>query len=261
MGKPGIVPRSSCSLVNTETWVKGLAKENDHLLKENLASLRVLGEKQNVTLLLREVISDPALLSSIASRSYTHINHFDKIILIDAPSHNYRLTLHVWWPINQNKQLDDEPMHDHRFDFWSTILTGKLKSYYFSQASSGKQYQKFEYIPEEENTSSIMRYIGESKLKETRCTELRVGDCYYLPYSVIHKILLLKDQVTSTLVLRGPQLKRSAYIYKSCHTPIDYELDRPVMGADELKVKLTALCDILVQERQVDRRQVVLQHG
>ena len=157
MGKPEINPRSPCSLVDAENWVRGLAKEKDNLFKENLATLRILAEKQNVTCFLTHVISDNTLLSSIASRSYTHINHFDKIVLVDAPSHNYRLTLHIWWPLDSNNQLDDEPMHSHRFDFWSTVLTGKLKSQFFDRVSDQQQYRDFEYIPEDENMSSVMR--------------------------------------------------------------------------------------------------------
>jgi hypothetical protein len=55
-----------------------------------------LGHPNNVVPLLQTISSDPEHLSDSASRSYSHSNGFDKIVLFSGA--DYKLRLHLWWP-------------------------------------------------------------------------------------------------------------------------------------------------------------------
>ena len=110
------------------------------------------------------------LLERVAGRSYRHVNHFDKIVLIDdGDASHFRLTMHFWRPPYLNGELDDELIHDHRFTFWSKVLCGTLQSQNFKRSTSGSEFRAFSYCPENENkdAKNIYRYEGPVSLERT----------------------------------------------------------------------------------------------
>jgi hypothetical protein len=236
----------SCSLQRIQELLRVLVNEKRHRTNEdNLALLRLLGQKQNFTFLLNQIRCDSILMKSVADRSYTHFNYFDKIVLIDSPENGYRLTLHIWWPPFTEGELNEDRIHNHRFDFWSVIITGKLKSQFYCEASNGKKYYKSVYIPIEKQPRSSMQYIGETELVKTNYSELNPGDSYFLTYTSIHKVVLPKDQVTSTLVLRGPRVRSRADVFNSFMPCTKSWINPPRIRATELEQKLASLCRIL----------------
>ena len=52
------------------------------IVKANLNVIRALGEPTQIIDLLKRILADPFVISQIAARSYHHVNHFDKIVLI-----------------------------------------------------------------------------------------------------------------------------------------------------------------------------------
>jgi hypothetical protein len=239
-------PQCSFSLENVKTLLVKLDRgRNEQAIKNNLAMLRFLGAKENIALLLNQIINNYDLLSEISARSYIHTNYFDKIVLVDSRDNGYRLTLHVWWPPYSDEQLNEERIHSHRFDFWSVILTGTLCSQFFQQVSKGRILNTWTYIPEETNTDSSLRYVGQSRLKAELCTEKNPGDLYYLPYTSIHRVALPNEQITSTLVLRGPRLRASAKVYNSSPPIASAPVSPPAMKIEDLFRKLSTLCDLV----------------
>lgn len=94
-------------------------------------------EKEDVIYLIKDVLNNPELLSKVANRSYTHALGFDKIVLMDLRkdipkvSQKTQLRLHIWNPENTGALPIVEALHEHSFDFVSTVLTGHLENQQF----------------------------------------------------------------------------------------------------------------------------------
>lgn len=127
------------------TLLNGLPHEVDERQSEyNLNLVRRLGEAPCISGLIGGILQDDVLMDEIAGRSYRHVNHFDKIVLVDTGAQlGYRLTLHAWCPPYTEKELKDELIHDHRFSFWSTILTGRLVSQNFARGRTRTRPPRF----------------------------------------------------------------------------------------------------------------------
>jgi hypothetical protein len=88
--------------------------------------------------LIADILRDEELLERIAHRSYTHALGFDKIVLMDlskdvalAKVWKTQLRLHIWNPQKTGGLPIVESLHEHSFDFISTILTGHLENQQF----------------------------------------------------------------------------------------------------------------------------------
>lgn len=107
-------------------------KNNDKKLVSNFLC------KKNILLLLEEILNNDKLLNTISKRSYIHALGFDKIVIADLSqdispdSPKAQIRLHIWNPLNTNALPIVESMHEHSFDFVSTILTGHLENQQFT---------------------------------------------------------------------------------------------------------------------------------
>lgn len=94
-------------------------------------------EKESVIQIITDVLNNPELLQKVANRSYTHALGFDKIVLMDLRkdvpnvAQKTQLRLHIWNPENTGALPIVEALHEHSFDFVSTVLTGHLENQQF----------------------------------------------------------------------------------------------------------------------------------
>jgi hypothetical protein len=56
--------------------------------------------------------------------------------------------LHVWDP---EGAIGDPPIHDHPFDFTSTVIVGELVNTRYVQDRGGREYVRERYSPDNEN--------------------------------------------------------------------------------------------------------------
>jgi hypothetical protein len=92
--------------------------------------------------LIVDILKDEELLERIAHRSYTHALGFDKIVLMDLSrdvalhkenkAWKTQLRLHIWNPQKTGGLPIVESLHEHSFDFISTIITGHLENQQFN---------------------------------------------------------------------------------------------------------------------------------
>jgi hypothetical protein len=78
--------------------------------------------------------------------------------------------LHVWDP---SLSTGDPPIHDHPYDFTSTIIVGELSNTRYVEHSAGDEYIRFRYSPpaEEQRRSDQVRLAGAAET-------FRQGDRY-----------------------------------------------------------------------------------
>ncbi len=65
------------------------------------------------------------------------------------PAGEYRL--HLWDP---ESRTDDDPIHDHPFDFASTVVVGEITNTIYDENPSGLEYQRHRYDPTDESRRS-----------------------------------------------------------------------------------------------------------
>jgi hypothetical protein len=215
---------------------------SDEMIAQNLGLISDISRPGAVLGLLDEVLASPAMLASIARLSYHHVNHFDKIVLIDsdAPT-GYRLTLHLWQPPYSAEELEDEIIHSHRFSFWSAILTGTLISENFDAADEGLPFRRYSYVPEKKTKVNFYEFGGDAFLSPTGNTEQSAGTFYYLPNELIHRVLLPTDAMTCTLVLRGPRERNHSDVYNTSYPATDTQTANHTFSSEQLTEKLLAL--------------------
>lgn len=220
-------------------------------IESNRSFMSRLGRPENVVPLLTDVLGNPERLSYVASRSYRHVNHFDKIVLVgnDDPQ-AYRLTLHLWQPPYSEKELSDELIHEHRFNFWSVILTGVLCSETYEPSESGKTFRQYRYVPEARSRTfrDFYEFRGETRLEEKQLARKVAGESYYLSAPTIHRIVLPRHRVTCSLVLRGPRLREYSNVFNSTYPVYDTQFGNAMFSEQAVADKLRALVDSIYRE-------------
>jgi hypothetical protein len=80
--------------------------------------------------------------------------------------------LHVWDP-TYSTVGDDPPIHDHPYDFTSTIIAGEMINTRYEGDPAGTEFTRFRYVPSDENsrTADTVRLSGTA-------TTYKGGDSY-----------------------------------------------------------------------------------
>jgi hypothetical protein len=218
---------------------------SDDTVRSSLEFVHALGSSAALPALLREVLADDRLLASIAQRSYQHTNHFDKIVLVDPGTQlGHRLTLHLWNPPYSDAEAEDEQIHDHRFSFWSHVVAGTLTSQNFVRDATGTPFGEYQYIPEKLNSVATVGNfyvnVGDSPLLATDRPRIEAGTSYDLTYDRIHRVILPHDDLTCTLVLRGPRQKNYASVFSNSvkYDPTENHMFSVAELADKLRIVL-----------------------
>ncbi len=204
-----------------------------------------LSDRTYLIPLLREIINSPKDLGIIASQSYRHVNLFDKIVLVDSNDPSmFRLTLHFWCPPFTAKELNEELIHEHRFNFWSKILLGTLHSECFVESDEGDAYQAYRYFPSQESNDTFQDYyqfVKNVKLFRKTPSQRQCGETYFLSAPTIHRINISVDELCCTLVLRGPRLRDYSLVYNTSYPTGDTRITNRMFTPEELTTKLRTL--------------------
>jgi hypothetical protein len=238
-------------LNNLDHILRDLPADNsDATIRNNFSLVQAIGQPANIIPVLRDILNDREALLAIAGRSYRHVNHFDKIVLVDSPDQQrYRLTLHLWSPPYTESELNDELIHDHRFSFWSTLLTGDLVSENFQRSETGHVFRQYQYVPERQTLSNFYRFMGEVPLLRSDPQRKQAGETYYLYYETTHRVLLPLDSMTCTLVLRGPRLRNFSNVYNTAYPSQNTRMTNTTFSEEQLRSKVTALVENMESTR------------
>jgi hypothetical protein len=96
--------------------------------------------------------------------------------------------LHVWGP---NYSVGEPPVHDHPFDFTSTIIAGEMTNTRYDENPSGVEYHRVRYSPSNEDA----RRTDTVSLSGT-ATSLIAGDQYSQSAHELHDSRQLPGTVT-----------------------------------------------------------------
>ena len=107
--------------------------------EQNSVTLKKLLNRDSAIKIVQDILSTPELVQAIARRSYRHTLGFDKLVLLDpgvtltdgSRGFGFHLRLHIWWPGSNSGVPVVEGMHEHTFDFVSTVLAGAIENQRF----------------------------------------------------------------------------------------------------------------------------------
>lgn len=219
------------------------------VMQSNAKYLENLVKNDIPTLLIKEILDNDKLLEEIALRSYEHVNHFDKIVLIDnSDPKGYRLTIHSW-NCNYGKEIPDEELiHNHRFSFWSHIFRGNLTSENFLEAEEfsieKKTFNRYVYRPSSTGNIHDCEFDVKAQLDKIETVKHSKGDVYYLNYKITHRVLLPKEgDNLCTFVIRGPREREYTNTYNTFYPERGTSSSVPMMTKEELRQKLIKILE------------------
>jgi predicted metal-dependent enzyme (double-stranded beta helix superfamily) len=148
--------------------------------------------------LISSISGDPDAITSCAARSFRHPLGFDKIMLVgQVPL--FTLRVHVWRPSNT---LRVDHIHNHRFDFVTTVIRGGYDMELFQLDESGVPM-----IEHEERTSGVGEWklhpIGEARLKLLTTHRIRPHSAYDLRSHAFHRVIVDPNRLCMTLFLQS----------------------------------------------------------
>jgi hypothetical protein len=116
--------------------------------------------------------------------------------------------LHVWDP---DAAVGDPPIHDHPFDFTSTVIAGELVNTRYVEDPNGTEFCRERYSPDDESS----RRTDSVRLTGTTAT-LGPGSCYRQSAHELHDSRQVPGTVT-LLRMRHPLRERPELTV--CHRP------------------------------------------
>ncbi|MEU2251087.1 hypothetical protein [Streptomyces sp. NPDC019224] len=149
--------------------------------------------------IVQHVLSDEELLAAVAASALRHPMGFDKIILL-RDARGALVKIDVWWE-------DDDfwgTIHNHRFDFASTVLHGELRTRLFIDADpDADEAQTVDMysltVPKHPQDDSPQQ----RSLLQTWEGVLPAGTAYDMRCEMFHMASGTRGQVTVTLVAQG----------------------------------------------------------
>ena len=203
-----------------------------------------LAQKDIPTIIIKEILNNNDLLQKVSQQSYEHVNHFDKIVIIDnKDAKGFRLTLHCWNGNYGQKIVDEELIHNHRFSFWSHIFRGRMVSENFVESScmsiEKKTFNKYIYKPSQTGNIHSCTFDSQSQLTKVDNIYVDQGETYYLSFTTTHRVTLPKNgNNLCTFVLRGPREREYTNTYNTFYPDRGIESSVPMMTPVQLKEKL-----------------------
>jgi hypothetical protein len=179
----------------------------DSLLLAHRRSLAVGTVKD----LVDSLLGNDERVESIASLSYEHANGFDKLVLDLGPG--WKLRFH-YWP-EKEANLDDLNIHNHRWDFASSVVLGELKAYYYDvHKDTLGNYDFYRYSSPEMDNWYDFQYLGKVTAAMSHEESLPTGSSYGLGHTRSHRVSVITAPA-ATLVLQGPVRKDSTRVVRA----------------------------------------------
>lgn len=89
--------------------------------------------QQFLAKLIDQILENPSLLKNVTDASYKNVTGFLKVVLNDSANDSWKLRLHVW-----DEKEDKEFPHNHKWDYYSKIITGYLKQEIYQKIAAAR---------------------------------------------------------------------------------------------------------------------------
>ncbi|WP_328912129.1 MULTISPECIES: hypothetical protein [unclassified Streptomyces] len=188
--------------------------------------------------LLEDVLADELWVRRIAERSYRHANGFDKMV-IAVERGEYLVKFDVWWA--GDARVDEAP-HNHRWDFESRVLAGRLDVRHYDVDPGGRGFHRFRVLGFGRRDEFVR--LGEVGLTGTFEAALPAGTRYFLHHRQLHSVTALPDTTTITFSVQGPTAQERSEIVERSRDRARVQA-LPAFAEDEVRDRLAAMRDVL----------------
>ena len=186
--------------------INGLVETIDELLNNNSSEIltlinQSLSQPDTLSLLIKRIIDSPLLFAKMLDESYYHENGFHKIVLLSGK--NFKLRLHHF---GVSSKIPMENIHDHRWAFASTILSGTLEMDMFEQSQLVSDENKlihYVYNSDKSAGSYSTDKIGMVSIHKIESRFYEAGETYLMLPQELHRIKNQEGQESLTLILTG----------------------------------------------------------
>lgn len=154
-------------------------------------------------LLIEQVLNDRTLLDEILQNSYRHHNGFHKIVLNRGAL--FKLRLHIFEKMPEIT-TPMENVHNHRWNFASQIIAGRLKMEIFQPNRDNIENNLFfdyDYKSSNGGNNYEVNLLGLSGLQITEERVFGAGESYYMDSNEMHRIINFQDERVVTIVMTG----------------------------------------------------------
>jgi hypothetical protein len=185
-----------------------LEKGNDETL---VSANIILARPEILAALIKMICSKPDRLAKTVEASYYHENGFHKIVLLEGRT--FKLRLHHF---GASARIPMENIHDHRWSFASTILSGELKMDLFTIGSKETQTEEvyhFKYDSEKKTGKYQTYFVAQTHLKKTESRIYQPGATYLMLPHELHRIRNTPNQESVTIILTGKPVNQKCNLY------------------------------------------------
>jgi len=164
-----------------------------------------MGRPGSVLAILRDIVDDDEQLTRSARLSSTHPLGFDKLVLHSTA--HYQVRLHVWWP-HLTPQRED--IHDHRFDFISSVVTGRLYvENYARSAAAAKMMSGYAEMHTLGTGSYDFSPLGSLEISQIGSSILQAGSVQFTSAEILHRVRATAGELTVTFFVKAPVAGRA----------------------------------------------------
>jgi hypothetical protein len=171
----------------------------------------VLAEPYLLNLLIQQVRGKENVFRAVMKGSYHHENGFHKIVLLNGS--NFKLRLHHFGAVEKAPM---ENIHNHRWSFASTILSGELKMELFQREyCQGRSEELYHFVYGSDKSSGVYstELMGMEILYKSQSKKISAGQSYLMLPEELHRITNLPGQESMTLILTGKPLSKNCDLY------------------------------------------------
>lgn len=202
--------------------------------------LRDLARPRHLSAFLREVMRDSVRAEQLAQSSHRHALGFDKFVLAVFGELG-QLRMHVWWP---DQERLPEHIHNHRFQFSSVVVSGRLRTRYYRTAERGVRHLHLRECSQLGDTEWRFQHRGVLTVAETLTADLAAGSCYSMPADLWHRVEA-GATATVTLMLQRRSVRNWSSVLIGSTEQVPTRLPRRPFTPPELRQRLGALRELL----------------
>lgn len=194
-----------------------IRKYDDLMLKDEFITLtNSVQQFKNVAsfkTLLDTVLNDARLLGEILKNSYRHHNGFHKIVLSKGAL--FKLRLHIFTSIPE-VQVPMENIHNHRWNFASQIIEGRLRMEIFQKSDNPTAFFfNHDYMPANGADNYQVNLLGLSGLELTEERVIKAGENYYMACDELHRIVNYPNETVVTVIMTGAPTNQQCKLYSA----------------------------------------------
>ncbi|GLW89799.1 hypothetical protein [Actinokineospora globicatena] len=140
-------------------------------------------------------VADERLLAVCADRSQWHPLGFVKVLVMSNAAFQIRMN---YWPSPVGERED---VHDHRFDFVSTVVHGALVAEQYELAADGELFDRYtDRLPGSAEEPYLLDRADQARVRKATALRVHRGGAYATSGRVLHRVIPIGAPVVTLFV-------------------------------------------------------------